>query len=182
MAVCDSCPMRLFNTKHYNLQGVGNPYFGKCIVVPNVDYNAYKKGDMGFSTQVEIIKSSLSFTGELENLYILPLIRCNETISCELTDDIYFKCLTYFANDVKLYDFKDILLLGDAGRRFLQCDINKYMDTILLSKNFRRYSVNYSPLVKYTDEDKFKIFEAHLNKWYNSVITENYNGYEILQV
>ena len=45
MSVCDLCPMRLFNTKHYNLRGVGNPYFGKCIVIPNVDYDAYKKGE-----------------------------------------------------------------------------------------------------------------------------------------
>ena len=44
MNICDDCPIRLFNSKHYNLQGIANPYFGNCIVVPNVDYNAYKKG------------------------------------------------------------------------------------------------------------------------------------------
>ena len=55
MDVCSECPIRLFNNKHYNLQGIGNPYFGNCIVVPNVDYNAYKNGSMGFSNQVEII-------------------------------------------------------------------------------------------------------------------------------
>ena len=72
-----------FNNKHYNLQGIGNPYFGKCIVVPNVDYIAYKKGDMGFSTQVEIIQDVLSSTGEGDNVFIVPLIRCNENISCD---------------------------------------------------------------------------------------------------
>ena len=46
MNYCEDCVIRLFNTKHYNLQGIGNPYFGNCIIVPNVDYNAYKKGGM----------------------------------------------------------------------------------------------------------------------------------------
>ena len=59
MDVCSECPIRLFNNKHYNLQGIGNPYFGNCIVVPNVDYNAYKNGSMGFSNQVKIIKDVL---------------------------------------------------------------------------------------------------------------------------
>lgn len=43
MDICEECPIRLFNNKHYNLHGVGNPYFGNCIVVPNVDYSAIRK-------------------------------------------------------------------------------------------------------------------------------------------
>lgn len=182
MSVCDDCPMRLFNTKHYNLRGVGNPYFGKCIVIPNVDYDAYKKGDIGFSKQVEIIKSIISFTGELDDIYVVPFIRCNETISCELNDDIYNRCLTNFANDIRKYQFNDIMLLGEAGRRFLSCDINSYLDTILVSKNNRRYVVNYSPLIKYTDENKFEVFKSHLLKWYNAVTKRYYEGYEVKRI
>ena len=174
--------MRLFNTKHYNLQGIGNPYFGKCIVIPNVDYIAYKKGDIGFSKQVEIIKSIISSTGELIDIFIVPFIRCNETISCELNDDIYSRCLTNFKNDILKYDFQDILLLGEAGRRFFTCDINQYLDTIMISSNNRRYYVNYSPLIKYIDDNKFEVFKSHLLKWYNSVNNKTYNGYEILKV
>lgn len=182
MSVCEDCPMRLFNTKHYNLQGIGNPYFGKCIVIPNVDYVAYKKGDIGFSKQVEIIKSIISSTGELTDVFIVPFIRCNETISCELNDDIYRRCLTNFGNDVLKYDFQDILLLGEAGRRFLDCDIATYLNTIIISKNNRRYAVNYSPLVKYVDETKFAIFKAHLLTWYNSVNNKTFDWYEILKI
>lgn len=181
MKICEDCVMRLFNTKHYNLQGVGNPYFGNCIVVPNVDYNAYKKGDMGFSSQVEIIKEVLNpFTGELnnlDNLYILPLIRCNETIACELNDDIYTRCLTYFAEDIKKYNFTKILLLGDAGRRFLQCDIKDNLETVFISPNQRLYNVNYSPLIKYVDKEKFDTFKGYLRKWYCSCQTR-YFPYE----
>lgn len=175
MNVCEDCVMRLFNTKNYNLHGIGNPYYGKCIVIPNVDYSAYKKGSLTFSNQVDIIKSLISSTGELEDLYILPFIRCNETISCELTDDIYTRCLTYFSNDLKKYDFKDIMLLGDAGRRFLNCDIKDNLDIVTISKNRRRYYINYSPLVKYTDNEKFEVFKHYLLKWYNSCNTKIYD-------
>lgn len=171
MDICKNCPIRLFNTKHYNLQGIGNPYFGNCIVIPNVDYNAYKKGNIGFSEQVNIIKEVLHIsTGErdnLDDLYIVPLIRCNESISCELDDNSYYRCLTHFANDMRKYQFKRILLLGDAGRRFLNCDITENLDSLMVSPNNRFYNVNYSPLIKYKDNEKYFIFETYLIKWYN---------------
>lgn len=171
MNICEDCPIRLFNTKHYNLHGVGNPYFGNCIVIPNVDYSAYKNGNMGFSEQVKIIKEVLNLsTGEQDNLddiYIVPLIRCNESISCELDDNSYNRCLQHFRNDMIKYQFKRILLLGDTGRRFLNCDITELLDTLMVSPNNRFYNINYSPFVKYKDNEKFFMFETYLIKWYN---------------
>lgn len=177
MNICEDCPMRLFNIKHYNLHGIGNPYFGNCIVVPNVDYNAYKNGDMAFSNQVEIIKEVLHLStgeGDLTNLYIIPLIRCNTNISCEITNDIYYRCLRYFKDDIIKYNFKRILLLGDACRRFLQVDITNNLDTTIISANNRFYNVNYSPLIKYTNKDKFEVFEKYLRKWFNNCINDNH--------
>ena len=108
----------------------------------------------------------------LIDLYIVPLIRCNETIACELTDDIYCKCLTYFKEDIIKYNFQYILLLGDAGRRFLQIDIKSNLENIIISPNNRFYNVNYSPLIKYVDEEKFDIFTSYLRKWYCSCKTK----------
>ena len=92
MSICEKCAMRLFNIKQHNLQGVGNPSFGRCIVIPNVDYVAYKNRSIGFSEQVKIIKDILNLaTGELDildSLYIVPLIRCCDKLGCQLTDDI----------------------------------------------------------------------------------------------
>lgn len=182
MNYCEDCVIRLFNNKHYNLQGIGNPYFGNCIIVPNVDYNAYKKGGMEFSKQVEIIKSLISSTGELDDLYVLPLIRCNEYISCELNEDSYLKCIGYLIEDMKKYQFKNIMLLGNAGRRFLNCNISDYFDTIFISVNNRRYWVNYSPLINYTDSDKYEIFKSNLIRWYNSIKNNDFTNYKILNI
>lgn len=182
MNYCEDCVIRLFNNKHYNLQGIGNPYFGNCIIVPNVDYNAYKKGGMEFSKQVEIIKSLISSTGELDDLYVLPLIRCNEYISCELNEDSYLKCIGYLIEDMKKYQFKNIMLLGSAGRRFLNCNISDYFDTIFISVNNRRYWVNYSPLINYTDSDKYEIFKSNLIRWYNSIKNNDFTNYKFLNI
>ena len=182
MNYCEDCVIRLFNTKHYNLQGIGNPYFGNCIVIPNVDYNAYKKGGMEFSKQVEIIKSLMSSTGELDDLYVLPLIRCNEYISCELNEDSYLKCIGYLVEDMKKYQFKNIMLLGSAGRRFLNCNISDYFDTIFISVNNRRYWVNYSPLISYTDSNKYEIFKSNLIRWYNSIKNNDFTNYKFLNI
>lgn len=182
MNYCEDCVIRLFNTKHYNLQGIGNPYFGNCIIVPNVDYNAYKKGGMEFSKQVEIIKSLISSTGELDDLYVLPLIRCNEYVSCELNEDSYLKCIGYLIEDMKKYQFKNIMLLGSAGRRFLNCNISDYFDTIFISVNNRRYWVNYSPLINYTDSNKYETFKSNLIRWYNSIKNNDFTNYKILNI
>jgi hypothetical protein len=169
--ICKDCALRLYNTKSYNLHGVGNPFYGNCIVVPNVDYKAYKGKSMDFSTQVEIIKETLILSTGVEesNLYIVPLIRCNEQISCELDRDTYIRCLMYFQEDVIKYDFRNILLLGTAARRFLNVNINEHLDSLFLSENNRRYFVNYSPLIQYVDEKLFDTFKEYLIKWYNSI-------------
>lgn len=170
-SICDDCALKLYNTKSYNLQGVGNPFYGNCIVVPNVDYKAYKGKSMDFSTQVEIIKETLILSTGVEesNLYIVPLIRCNEQISCEIDKATFNRCLYYFAKDIMTYNLKNILLLGSAARRFLNVNINEHFDTVFLSKSGRRYFVNYSPLIEYVDEKLFDTFKEYLIKWYNSI-------------
>ena len=75
----------------------------------------------------------------------------------------------YFQEDVMKYDFRNILLLGSAARRFLNVNINEHLNSLFLSENNRRYFVNYSPLVQYVDEKLFDTFKEYLIKWYNSV-------------
>ena len=178
MNICEQCPLRLFNDKGHNISGIGNIWSGNALVLPNVDIPAYKKQDMSFSSQVSIINTILSTGGQEQNLYVVPLIRCNEQISCEVDDATYNKCLQYFAQDVCKYNFKNILLLGNAARRFLNINIHEYLDTIIVSKNQRRYFVNYSPLVKNIDETLFNTFRDNLIKWHNSV-NSNFYDYNI---
>ena len=176
-SVCDNCALRLYNTKSYNIQGIGNPFYGNCIVVPNVDYKAYKGKSMDFSTQVEIIKDTLRLSTGVEdfNFYIIPLIRCNENISCEITSDIINKCLIYLNNDINRYKFKNILLLGSAVTRLFNISISNYINDVFISKNGIKYFINYSPLVKYNDNKLFEIFKHNLLKWNNYINNNTFN-------
>ena len=133
---------------------------------------------------VDIIKENLSSsTGDvLSNLYIIPLVRCNEKISCPLDNVSYNRCLHWFAEDVRKYQFKDILLLGNAARRFLNCTISNYLNTLFISKNNKRYAVNYAPSISFIDSNKFDTFKENLIKWYNSVINEDFSNYEIIKL
>jgi hypothetical protein len=127
---------------------------------------------------VSIIRDTLSsFTGEvLNNLYILPLIRCNETIGCEVDENIYSRCIEYFKEDVKKYNFKHILLLGDAARRFFNISIYNIIDCVLVSRNNRYYSVDYSPLVKNVNSDLGNTFENNLKQWYGDILNKHYTN------
>lgn len=186
--ICNNCALKLYNVKHHHLEGVGNPWNGICIVIPNVDYSAYKKGNLVFSEQVEIIRHIFS-TGEqeqdniLEHLYVVPLIRCNETISCPIDKITYNRCLHFLAADMRTYKFHDILLLGDACRRFLNINPGEYLNEIFISKNNIRYAVNYSPLVKLVNANLFDVFQKHLVKWYNNITNNDIlNNYEITYI
>ena len=180
MTVCDDCPLRLFNNKGYNINGIGNIWSGNALVLPNVDKPAYKKQDMSFSSQVEIIQQILS-TGRLEqNLYVVPLIRCNEHFDIEITKEIVSRCYTHFNKEANEHQLKNIMLCGDAARRLLGIDdLKTYLNTVICDRaTRRRYFINYSPLVKYTNNDNFEIFKSYLLKYYNSIITKMYD-YEI---
>lgn len=187
MTPCDDCALRLFNDKCYNLKGIGNPYLGRLIVVPNVDYQAYKGRSMDFSSQVDIIKKTIAHhnpsTGKGDNLdfYIVPFIRCNTTIGCEITTDIIQRCIKYLARDLVKYNFRDILLLGESTQLISHIGaIKDNLDKVYVtaSGNNRKYFVNYNPLIKYIDDNKFETFEHYLIKWYQSV-THRYYDYEI---
>lgn len=182
---CKECPLRMFNDKCFNLEGVGNALFGKLIVVPNVDYNAYRNRGMSFSKYVEIIKEVLNSStgGCYEDYFIVPLIRCNLTEKCPVNKDIIRRCINYTIKDIIDNNSVKILLLGDAAKYYLNIDsieahINK-LYVIRDSFTIRGYSVNYSPFVKYIDDDKYKEFCNHLIKWYNADKDNNYNGYEV---
>lgn len=181
---CESCAYRLFNTKVHHIEGIGNPWNGKCIVLPNVDYSAYKHKSMSFSEQVGVLDEVLySSTGELLlNFYVVPMIRCNELISPDIDKDTYNRCLHWFAEDIKKYDFKDILLCGSAGRRFLSTDISKYLNTLFVTNNNRRYSVNYSPLIKLSNSLKYNEFKENLFKWHNAVLEQDFCRYEMMKL
>lgn len=180
MNYCEQCPLRLFNTKCHNLQGVGNPYNGKFILIPNVDYDAYKNKNLSFSKQVDIITQHIPFTGGLEQPYILPLLRCNEDIACEINDDIISNCSQYLKQDFITYNFKHIMLCGITVNRFLHRSINELKDKIVVSSNNRFYYSNYSPFIKYIDNNKYNEFIDNLIKFINSSIYEDYSGYQLI--
>jgi hypothetical protein len=73
------------------------------------------------------------------------------------------------------------MLCGDAARRMLNIDdLKPYLDTVICdSKTRRRYFINYSPLVKYTNDEHFEIFKSHLIKYYNSITSKMYD-YEVM--
>lgn len=181
---CENCALRLFNTKHHNLKGIGNPYSGNLIIIPNVDYNAYKNGDLSYDNQIEIIKSIIPSTGEQDsNFYVLPLIRCNTKLGCPVNDDIIRNCFLYMVDAFKLYGFKNVLCLGDAARMFLNItSIGEWRNTIITNNIDKvKYFVSYSPLVNYRNpcnDRLFTLFTNDLNKWYESV-TYGYYNYQL---
>lgn len=184
MTPCDDCALRLFNDKCHCLNGVGNAWSGKMIVVPNVDYQAYKNKDMTFSKYVEVIKEVLSpSTGELD-CYIVPLVRCKLNEKCPVDKHLIRRCGLYLFTEMRVYNINKILLLGQAADLLISDSISNNVNKIFIGNGTmnRGYSVSYSPLVKYIDDAKYKDFCNHLIKWYNADKYNNYDGFEIVRI
>lgn len=181
---CNNCALRLFNNKGYNLQGKGMTFYGNGIVIPNVDYNAYKKQNIDFSNQVEIISDCVLFsTGEdvLDAFYITPFIKCKENKQCLVNNDIINNCINYLSNEIVSYNLQKILLLGSCGKRIFNINIEDYMDTIIVCKN-RLYFFNYAPGIKYFDDDKYDKFCRNLNHYINSCRSMDFSKYKIIYI
>lgn len=189
MDECSSCPMKLFNDKCHNLPMIGNPCYGRLVVIPSVDCDAYKNRNLAFSSQVRMIVQSISSTGELDDFAVVPLIRCNRDLGCDVNADILRRCMMKLSRDIAEHDFRDILLLGDSVRYVLGCNIQTHLNELFISQHqtytgiiTRRYGVNYSPLVSYIDEDRFDQFQKYLKKWYYSSKAKDYRGYKLCRL
>ena len=181
--VCDNCALGMFNIKCKCLHGVGNPMSGMIIVVPNVDYNAYKNKGMTFSKYVEIVKDAItSSTGGLEQLdpFIVPLIRCKLDERCPINELITRRCMLHTFADIRVNNIKKIMLLGSAANDF-GFDITKGKDKLYYIAPFV-YSTNYSPFIKFIDDNKYDEFRNRLVKWLTANKDNNYNEMEIVRI
>lgn len=177
-SVCKDCALGLFNDKCCNLEGVGNTQSGTMIVVPNVDYDAYKNKSMEFSNYVDILKSILSSTGGIEQVFIVPLIRCKLNANCPITPSIARRCMLYTFRDIRIYNINKVMLLGDANRYMNFANAEKEVIHIIGKIG---YSVSYSPFVKFKDDAKYNELCNHLIQWINANKDNNYNGMKIIR-
>ena len=183
MNICEDCPLGLFITKCKCLSGVGNRMSGMIIIVPNVDYNAYKNKGMTFSKYVEIVKETIiSSTGGLEQLdpFIVPLIRCKLDERCPINERIVSKCALYTFADIRINNIKKIMLLGRAATSF-GFDITKGKDKLYYVAPFV-YSTNYYPFIKFIDYNKYDEFRNLLVNWLTAHKDNNYNVMELVNI
>lgn len=178
--VCLDCPLRLYNTKGYNISGVGNPNYGNIIILPNVDKEAYKHQNFTFEQMIVTLNSlSHSSTGVdiLDYCYITPLIKCKIANSIILDDQIVKRCMENLKREILTYSPINFLLLGkDVMSHFLQYSINP--DKMYVDICNRRWFNNYSPGITLYDHEKAQIFENGFIKWLNAVKSNNFSNYE----
>lgn len=166
---CEDCPQRLI--QHiYHYSGMGNAVSGKVIILP------YKNDEM-----LNIILDTLG-TNILEELYITAYIKCEPSFNYPIDNKTIRCCYKNLYKEFSENNFTDILLLGDAARHFFNIDnITVSLNKLIVTKRFKRYVVNYDPLVKLKDDTKFESFKEHLIKWYNAVNNKIYD-YEIVKI
>lgn len=171
---CDKCALRLFNDKGYNISGQGNPNYGNLIVLPYIDKDAYRNQNISYANMVkdmqEIIKEETS-EDLLDWCYVTSLVKCKETRRCEITDIILRNCFENLIEEFRLYDFKQVLLLGvDTPSKFNELNLYNFsIHRAYINTTNVNFSWNYSPGVKYYNADKFEIFKAALIKWFYQI-------------
>lgn len=178
--VCSECPLRLYNTKGHNINGVGNTNYGNMIILPSVDREAYKHQNFTFEQMiVKLNDLSVLSTGVeiLQYCYITPFIKCKIASSIILDDQIVKRCKENLKEEIIKYRPVNFLLLGkDVMSHFLQYSINP--NKMFVDVCNRRWFNNYSPGITLYDQDKAKVFENGFVKWLNAIQNNNFSNYE----
>ena len=82
--------------------------------------------------------------------------------------------------DIRVHNIKKIMLLGRAASDF-GFDITKGKDKLYYVSPFV-YSTNYSPFIKFIDDNKYDEFRNRLVKWLTANKDNNYNEMEIVKI
>lgn len=181
MDYCEECPLRLFNHKGHKIEGIGNPIYGNMIIIPYVDNKAYKYHNLQFEDMVNQITNFIhSSTGGMlqDYCYITPFIKCKQNTKYSIDNDTISRCFNLLKQEFIKYNPINILLLGsNVSEHFLQDNIN--VDSMFVDIRGRKWFTNYHPGIVNHDPTKAENFKRGLIKWYNSVINNNFDNYEI---
>lgn len=185
--LCEDCPLRLYNKKGYCLEGVGDIPTDSLIVVPNVDYIAYKNSDFAFSKQVELINHTLFYRGVDYPIKIVPYIRCNIKLSkgmIDATNPIINKlCLKHLNSDIIDNKIKNVMLCGDVAKSLLNIpNITNTFNIRYMNNNQITFYTNFSPLIIYNDEEKYKVFKDNLVNWINAIKFNMFDNYKLVRI
>jgi hypothetical protein len=187
--ICDNCAFRLFNSYH-GIKGIGNEFSNKLVIMPIISRNAAKTNDITndetYKDVIEAINGNISSTGvdcQSPDLYFTSFIKCSVPITdaCNISDDIIDRDRRIIIHEFLTHHFTDIMLLGNVGRWLFGYDCKLKHDTCYITKNNKRYVINYNPLIKHYDKDKFAEFKDNIIKWYNAASNKDYTLYKCVR-
>lgn len=182
--ICENCPLRLFNDKGYNIKGIGNIHYRKMIVLPYIDYNAYKHQNMNMSSLIDIMNNVvLLFTGDKieTSFYITSFIKCKESNRFKIDNSIISKCSNYLFDEIIKHDIKYIMLLGNSAERLFNTKISNLIGKCIKYNNIYWF-FNYSPNIYIYDSNKFEIFKSELYKYIDATNNNNFSNYERIKL
>lgn len=166
---CVDCPLKLLKCKHHKIQGIGNLFSQNIIVIPAIDYNAAKSGNLMDDKQVKEILSTLSSTGGVDGLlsdvYIVPLIRCPESNEIPINKAVFEHCILYLYEEYEMSLPINIIFLGKTYKHIRFVDIT-FGDRNYVKFNAHNvyYTYTYS-LLNTTHKNEVKQI---LLDWYNT--------------
>lgn len=181
--ICENCPLRLFNPDDkVCIEGTGDMYSDKLIVLPYIDKNASKYGidnGMLFEDIKSVVDSSTG--GYMEaNYYITSLIKCKESYKLNMTDDIISRCSMHLYKEISQLRPNYVFLFGNAVNRLLKSSIEENINRISIFGKTLYFS-NYNPSIHRYNTDKTDVVRNVFIKHLRAINYNDFKDYEIIK-
>lgn len=169
---CARCPNRIFNTGIYIQGGRGSIHGDVVFLFPRGDRN-YCEGYQLF-TDIGNLYDEYSGRNNTEDVYMTYSIKC----ACSNNYNTYLtaigKCRNILWKELARINYKYLFIFGDAYLSISNNHIPRFMAT-----GGKYIFNNYSPLIKFKDDNLYHIFKQRFADDVNWV-NQNRNNYGIV--
>lgn len=168
---CINCPNRIFNTGSYIIGGRGSIHGDIVFLFPKSD-KEYNNNNQLF-IDVGNLYDEYSGRNNTEDVYMTYSIKCSCSNNYDTYNAAVNNCRKILWKELAKINYKYLFIFGEAWRSISNNPLPRFMAT-----GGKYVLVNYSPFVKYKDENLYHTFKQ---RFVDDVIwaTKNRNNYGI---
>lgn len=166
---CERCPNRIFNIGKYIQGGRGSIHGDIVFLFPRGD-RVYCD-DYQLFTDIGNLYDEYSGRNNTEDVYMTYSVKCTCSNDYNTYLTAVYKCRNILWKELARINYKYLFVFGDAYRSISDNPIPRFMAT-----GGKYIFSNYSPLIKFKDDNLYHIFKQRFADDINWV-NQNRNNY-----
>ena len=177
---CTNCAYRIVVEKRYRcIQGIGNRYNKRIIVLPSLKYKNKTIEDNTTYTFLNELYNRFYGKALATDYYITAFIKCPCDRNYPINRDILKQCVNYFIEEMNANDYNKIILLGNTGEYLIDKKPNNSNIMYSFIDN-RHVTCCYSPNLQNKNSNVIKLFVTKIRNTFDAFNSNDYSKFQII--